>query len=41
MRKAAFLLPITLLSAYATIVNGSSQTVTVSGLFNAMKRRAF
>ncbi len=30
MRKAAFLLPITLLSACATIVNGSSQTVTVS-----------
>ncbi len=30
MFKAAFLLPITLLSACATIVNGSSQTVTVS-----------
>jgi len=30
MLKAAFLLPITLLSACATIVNGSSQTVTVS-----------
>jgi hypothetical protein len=30
MRKAVFLLPIILLSACATIVNGSSQTVTVS-----------
>ena len=30
MLKAVFLLPITLLSACATIVNGSSQTVTVS-----------
>ena len=30
MLKAAFILPITLLSACATIVNGSSQTVTVS-----------
>lgn len=30
MIKAAFILPITLLSACATIVNGSSQTVTLS-----------
>ena len=30
MLKAAFIVPITLLSACATLVNGSSQTVTVS-----------